>query len=43
VAWLGLAAWRIMQTGSSRFAIVLAFGVINAAIVTRLVFPGRQP
>jgi hypothetical protein len=42
VAWLGLAAWRIMQTGSLRFAIVAAFGAVNAAIVARLVFPGRQ-
>jgi cellulose synthase (UDP-forming) len=39
-AWLGLAAWRIMQTGSLRFAAVFCFGLINAAVVARLVFPG---
>jgi cellulose synthase (UDP-forming) len=41
VAWLALAAWRIAQTGSSRFAAVAAFGVVNALIVGRLIFPGK--
>ena len=41
LAWLSLALWRIYQTGSSRFAIVLLLGLANMAIVGRLVFPGR--
>jgi len=42
LAWLGLAAWRIEQTGSLRFAAVAAFGVVNALIVGRLIFPGKS-
>jgi cellulose synthase (UDP-forming) len=42
LAWLALAAWRIEQTGSPRFAVVAAFGVVNALIVARLVFPGKN-
>ena len=30
------------QTGSLRFAAVAAFGVVNALIVGRLIFPGKQ-
>jgi cellulose synthase (UDP-forming) len=41
-AWLGLAIWRIYQTDSSRFAIVLLFGLVNMIIVGRLIFPGRD-
>jgi cellulose synthase (UDP-forming) len=40
LAWLGLAAWRIEQTGSVRFGVVAVFGVLNALIVGRLIFPG---
>ena len=39
--WLGLATWRIEQTGSLRFVVVEAFGIVNALIVVRLIFPGR--
>jgi cellulose synthase (UDP-forming) len=39
--WLSLAAWRIEQTGSLRFGAVAAFGILNALIVVRLIFPGR--
>ncbi|HEY1622618.1 MAG TPA: cellulose synthase catalytic subunit [Streptosporangiaceae bacterium] len=42
VAWLALAAWRITQTGSDRFAVVAAFGVINAVIIGRIAFPGKE-
>jgi cellulose synthase (UDP-forming) len=42
LAWLVLAAWRIEQTGSPRFAVVAAFGLVNAFIVARLVFPGKN-
>jgi cellulose synthase (UDP-forming) len=39
--WIGLATWRIEQTGSARFVVVEAFGMLNAIIVVRLIFPGR--
>lgn len=42
LAWLSLAAWRIQQTGSIRFAVVAAFGLINVLIVARLILPGRS-
>ena len=42
LAWLGLAAWRIEQTESLRFIVVAVFGVLNALIVGRLIFPGRH-
>jgi cellulose synthase (UDP-forming) len=42
IVWLSLAGWRIEQTGSPRFGVVAAFGVINAFIVGRLIFPGRK-
>lgn len=41
VLWIGLAAWRIAQTGSYQFAIVAMFGLINLAVVGRIAFPGK--
>jgi cellulose synthase (UDP-forming) len=41
IAWVVLALWRIAQTGSGRFSVVAAFGVVNLLIVGRLIFPGR--
>jgi len=40
--WVGLAAWRIFQTGEIRFAAVAVLGLLNLGIVARLVFPGRE-
>jgi cellulose synthase (UDP-forming) len=42
LGWLALAAWRFEQTGSIRFCVVAAFGVLNALVVGRLIFPGRN-
>jgi cellulose synthase (UDP-forming) len=42
VTWVVLAAWRIYQTGSSRFGIVFLLGAANLAIVGRLIFPGKR-
>jgi cellulose synthase (UDP-forming) len=42
LAWLGLAVWRIEQTGSIRFGVVALFGLVNALIVSRLIFPGGK-
>jgi len=41
VAWLGLAAWRIAQTGSDRFVVVALFGLVNLVVVGRIAFPGK--
>jgi cellulose synthase (UDP-forming) len=40
--WIALAAWRIAQTGSPRFAVVTVLGLVNLVIVGRLIFPGRS-
>jgi cellulose synthase (UDP-forming) len=42
LVWVGLATWRIEQTGSVRFAVVTLLGLLNLAIVARLIFPGRR-
>lgn len=42
VAWLVLAGLRIYQTGTFRFAVLGGFGLVQAAIVLRLMFPGRD-
>ncbi len=42
LAWLSLVGWRIAQTGSLRFGVMAAFGVLNALVVGRLIFPGRK-
>jgi cellulose synthase (UDP-forming) len=42
LAWISLAGWRIEQTHSIRFCIVAVFGVLNAFVVGRLIFPGRN-
>ncbi len=42
LGWLVLAAWRIEQTMSVRFAIVTVLGLINFAAVARVVFPGKD-
>jgi len=39
--WLGLAVWRIAQTGSYQFAIVALFGLVNVVVVGRIAFPGK--
>ena len=41
VAWLVLVAWRFSQDPSVRFAAIGAFGVVNLAVVARVLFPGR--
>jgi cellulose synthase (UDP-forming) len=42
VLWVVLAAWRVEQTHSSRFAVVALFGLVNLAIIARVIFPGRD-
>jgi cellulose synthase (UDP-forming) len=38
--WLSLAIWRTVTVGSARFAVLLFFGILNAAVVGRVIFPG---
>ena len=40
--WAGLASWRTAVTGSPQFAVLLVFGVLNLAIVARVIFPGGR-
>ena len=40
--WLALALWRTITLGSPQFAVLLFFGVLNLAVVGRVVFPGSQ-
>ena len=41
MAWAALAIWRTLAYGS-QFAIVLAFGLFNLVVVSRVVFPGKR-
>ncbi len=43
VLWLALAIWRMVTMGSSRFAVLLVFGLLNVAVVSRVIFPGGTP
>lgn len=40
--WLALAAWRIHQAPSPRFAVIVALGVVNAVVVARVIVPGKR-
>jgi cellulose synthase (UDP-forming) len=40
--WLLLGIWRTAADGSIRFAILLLFGVVNLAVVGRVIFPGTD-
>ena len=39
---MGGAIWRTVAYGSAQFAIVLAFGLFNLAVVSLVVFPGKR-
>jgi hypothetical protein len=43
VLWLALALWRTVALGSPQFAVLLFFGLLNLAMVARVIFPGGQP
>ena len=40
--WVVLALWRTISFGSAQFAILVFFGVLNLALVGRVIFPGAQ-
>jgi len=41
--WVGLAVWRTVTLSSAQFAILLLFGALNLAVMSRVIFPGRPP
>jgi cellulose synthase (UDP-forming) len=41
VLWAALAVWRTAASGSARFAVLLVFGLVNLAVVGRVIFPGN--
>ena len=41
-AWIALALWRAVVTGSGQFAVVAAFGAGYLIVVGRLYWPGRD-
>jgi cellulose synthase (UDP-forming) len=42
VVWLGLAGWRTLSFPPSRFLIVMMGGLLNLAVVLRVIFPGKK-
>jgi cellulose synthase (UDP-forming) len=40
--WLVLAIWRTVTLGSLQFAVLLFFGLLNLAVVSRVIFPGEK-
>jgi cellulose synthase (UDP-forming) len=42
VVWLMLAIWRTVTLGSLRFAVLLFFGLLNLAVVSRVIFAGDR-
>jgi cellulose synthase (UDP-forming) len=38
--WAGLAIWRTVAFGSAQFAVLVFFGLLNLAVVGRVIFPG---
>jgi cellulose synthase/poly-beta-1,6-N-acetylglucosamine synthase-like glycosyltransferase len=40
--WLALAIWRMVTLGSLQFAVLLVFGLLNLAVVSRVIFPGEK-
>ena len=40
--WAALAIWRTVTLDSAQFAVLLCFGLLNLAVVGRVIFPGRQ-
>jgi len=40
--WIALAIWRTVALSSSQFAVLVFFGLLNLAVVGRVVFPGKR-
>jgi cellulose synthase/poly-beta-1,6-N-acetylglucosamine synthase-like glycosyltransferase len=41
--WLVLATWRTVSLGSLQFTVLLLFGLLNLAVVSRVIFSGEKP
>jgi cellulose synthase (UDP-forming) len=42
LVWLGLAGWRISQSGPGRFWIITGFGLLYAGIIARVLISGKN-
>jgi hypothetical protein len=42
LVWLSLVGWRTLTYPPSRFLIVSMSGLLNAAVVFRVLFPGKN-
>jgi cellulose synthase (UDP-forming) len=42
LSWAVLAVWRTVTMGSAQYAVVLLFGLLNLAAVSRVIFPGDK-
>jgi hypothetical protein len=40
--WLTLIFWRMTMIAPGRFTIITISGLLNAAIVLRVIFPGNE-
>jgi cellulose synthase (UDP-forming) len=40
--WAVLAIWRTVTVGAAQFAVLLLFGLLNLAVVSRVIFPGEE-
>ena len=40
--WVALAAWRAVALGVTQFVVLIFFGVLNLAVVSRVIFPGGR-
>jgi cellulose synthase (UDP-forming) len=40
--WAALAIWRTVTLDSAQFAVLLFFGLLNLAVVSRVIFPGGR-
>jgi cellulose synthase (UDP-forming) len=42
LVWVALAVWRTVSLGFAPNLVLLGFGLVNLAVVARVVFPGRK-
>jgi cellulose synthase (UDP-forming) len=42
LAWAALAVWRMVSLDPARFAVLAAFGLLNLALVGRVIFAGGR-
>ena len=40
--WAALAIWRTVTLSSTQFAVLVFFGLLNLAVVSRVIFPGKR-